>query len=369
MAAAGAIGVLALTVAVACTADDEDEPTPTAAPATDTPAPTPTATPTPEPTPTPTPEPTPTATPTPDPTPTPTSEPAPAPSMRDFRLTPETTGGDLLDALSEEENACIKAGVGDAIYGFLRGAPLLAAMASGGDSSAAAPFFACLSVENTVYLGFAMFDLEGGFGDEASRECFVDLALDQPAIILSRLGLERDLPAPTPDDIKAFVVGAYECWTDQERVGYLVGMLDQLAEANPYLGSNLVALLPASEVACVQEQLGEAEYGAFLDSNLTRGFGDELHQCFSDESHSAMFIAMAQVRFTGALSDDTVSCILDLTTEHPHFVEISTTLDPASLTPAEFAEVGRDGLLMLECMTGDELTRIQNIGALGLAAQ
>ena len=82
-----------------------------------------------------------------------------------------------------------------------------------------------------------------------------------------------------------------------------------------------------------------------------------------------MFIAMAQVRFTGALSDDTVSCILDLAIEHPHFVEISTTLDPESLTPEEFAELGRDGLRMLECMTGDELTRIQNIGALELAAQ
>jgi hypothetical protein len=289
--------------------------------------------------------------------------------MRDFRITPATTGGDLLDALSDEENACIKAAVGDAIYEFLKGTPLLAATAGGGDTSAAAPLFACLSVENTVFLGFAMFDLQGGFEDEASRECFVNLALDQPAILLSRLGLERDLPEPAPDDIKAFVVGAYECWTDTERVGYLVGMLDQLSEENPYLGSDLVGLLPASEVACVQEQLGGAEYGTFLDSNLTRGFGDELHQCFSDESHATMFIAMAQARFTGALSDDTVSCILDLAIEHPHFVEISTTLDPASLTPEEFAEIGRDGLLMLECMTGEELTRIQNIGALGLAGQ
>ena len=50
-----------------------------------------------------------------------------------------------------------------------------------------------------------------------------------------------------------------------------------------------------------------------------------------------------------------------------HFVEIATTLDPAKLTPAEFAEIGRDGLQMLECMTGDELLRMQEFGARNLA--
>ena len=53
--------------------------------------------------------------------------------------------------------------------------------------------------------------------------------------------------------------------------------------------------------------------------------------------------------------------------EHSHFVELSTTLELTHLTPAEFGEIGRDGLQMLECMTGDELLRMQEFGARNLA--
>ena len=76
-----------------------------------------------------------------------------------------------------------------------------------------------------------------------------------------------------------------------------------------------------------------------------------------------MFIALTQSRVAGGFSDDTVACLLSFAREHVHFVEITTTLDPATLTPAEFAEIGRDGFRMFECMSEDEIVRMQEFGA------
>ncbi len=44
-----------------------------------------------------------------------------------------------------------------------------------------------------------------------------------------------------------------------------------------------------------------------------------------------------------------------------HFVEVSTTLDLAMLAPEEFGEIGRNGLLMLQCMTEEEIIRMQRV--------
>lgn len=194
------------------------------------------------------------------------------------------------------------------------------------------------------------------------------MALAHPEIIFERLGIPWEGEAAHAGEVHAFVLGLYECWTDEERLAYLVDIFDRLAEAAPYLGSELVALLPASEAACVEEQLGGDRYQAFLASNLTRGFGDEVRDCFSDESYTRMFLATTQAR-VGAFSDETVACLSDLAREHVHFVEISTTLDAETLTPAEFAEISNDGLLMLECMNEDELVRLQGIGAQNLLAE
>ena len=78
---------------------------------------------------------------------------------------------------------------------------------------------------------------------------------------------------------------------------------------------------------------------------------------------------MTLTRVPGGFSDNTVGCLQSFAREHVHFVEISTTLDPATLTPAEFAEIGRAGFLMFECMTEDEIVRMQGFGARNLAGQ
>ena len=358
VATAGAL-IAALPLAAACSGDSEPEPTPTAAPAT--------ATPTPTPTPTPTAEPTPTATPTPAPaTATPTPEAAEPLSMRDFVVDASTTGQDLIDRLSEDEAACIKAAVGDFVFEILLGTPLLMAGTDAGGS--AQPLFACLSVENVVLLGLAFSDAQTGFRDDESRECIQELALEHPEIIFTRLRLEWEGAGAHPDDIQKFIVRLYDCWSDEERVAYLVDTLDLLAEEHPYPGRELIALLPESEVACVMERLPGEQYETFLASSLGRGFGDQLHECFSDESHAQMFIALTNVRSIGGWSEETAACLLDFAREHPHFVEIATTLDLASLPPAEFAEIGRDGVLMMECLSEDEIVRLQGIGASNLAA-
>ena len=154
--------------------------------------------------------------------------------------------------------------------------------------------------------------------------------------------------------------------TDHEKVEYFIDLWDQLAEENPYYGQQLVSLLPESEVDCLAERLPGEKYEAFLASNLERGFGRGLHDCFSAETHIKMFIAFTEARILGELSEETAVCLDGLGRQHPHLVEVFTTVDAADRAPEEFAELGADGLLMFRCMNEEEVSRAQGAGAQSL---
>ena len=103
LALIGLMGLLAVAFVAAC--GGETEPDPTESP-TNTPAPTSTPMPTPVP---------PTATPAPTTAPTvaPTPEPDAMPAMPAFEFSPDMRWGNLIDTLSESEQACISSELGD----------------------------------------------------------------------------------------------------------------------------------------------------------------------------------------------------------------------------------------------------------------
>ncbi len=108
-------------------------------------------------------------------------------SMRGFVLDASTTGKDLFDRLSEEENGCIKEALGETVYNFMLNAQLLA---GGGDPAAAAPLFKCLAPENGAILGVAFLSATVGGHTDESLACMTDLALAHPGLIYARFGLE-----------------------------------------------------------------------------------------------------------------------------------------------------------------------------------
>ena len=155
-------------------------------------------------TPEPTATPAPTATPVPTPTPEPTATPEPEPVPSDVSITDideNSTVGDLIGALSEEEIACITAAFGEVILESMKDQSLAAVAAS-------FELFPiqCLSEENAISAAVTMMSVQaGGLSDDAMA-CLVDTYA------------EYGIPGPAMsegDSMRSFLY-AQLCLTDEE---------------------------------------------------------------------------------------------------------------------------------------------------------
>ena len=374
------IGAIAVTVSlvafvVACGSDPTPTPEPTATPVpTSTPVPTPTPVPTSTPVPMPTVAPEPTATPVPtatrvpaatqapDPvaTATPESPPSqPAASVRDFVLTPATTGKDLMDALSDEETSCIKTAFGEAVYQILLNTPI---MLAGSDPSAAAPLFACLATESVVVLGVSFMDaMSGGWSDE-TRTCIIDVGLEHPDAVLTGLGMD-------PGDAAAvaathpYLVEFYNCFSDREKVEFLVSFQAEV-DSQTSTERDLIAVLPESEVACIRDSLTQEQFDMLLETTVHEGFrmSEALAACITEEGYVQVFVAITASQ-GGGLSDESLSCVADFARNHPHYVALINpdSYDPPAMAPADLVEIADDGVRMWNCLTNEELQRMQGV--------
>ena len=213
-------------------------------------------TPTPEPTATPEPTSTPVPTPTPMPEPTATPEPEPEPEpdadssmMSITDIDENSTVGDLIGALSEEETACITAAFGEVILESMKDQPLAAVAAS-------FELFPiqCLSEENAISAIVTMQSLQaGGFSDE-SISCLVET-----------YG-EHGVPSPTADQVQAMrsLFYGHMCLTDEEALA-LTGDVPA-GEALP---------LP-SQLRCVAEQTDLENLFKILEAFAMMGTATEL---------------------------------------------------------------------------------------------
>ena len=186
---------------------------------------------TPEPTATPAPTATPIPTPTPEPTATPAPEPEPEPDSSMMSITDideNSTVGDLIGALSEEETACITAAFGEVILESMKDQPLAAVAAS-------FELFPiqCLSEENAISAIVTMQSVQaGGFSDESV------------ACLVQTYG-EHGVPSATADQVQAMrsLLYGQMCLTDEEAMA-----LQGDASADD-------ALPLPSQLRCVAEQI------------------------------------------------------------------------------------------------------------------
>ena len=164
LALIGLMGLLAVAFVAAC--GGEAEPDPTESP-TNTPAPTSTPMPTPVP---------PTATPEPTTAPTvaPTPEPDAMPAMPAFEFSPDMRWGNLIDTLSESEQACISSELGDQLAS-VRDAPIFSEAATGPSQVS---IVGCLSQETSSALFLASFTAELPPLPQEAEDCLQGLLMD-----------------------------------------------------------------------------------------------------------------------------------------------------------------------------------------------
>ncbi len=170
-------GLLAVALVAAC--GDDEQPEPTESP-TNTPAPTSTTAPTPLP---------PTAAPEPTPAPTrapvATATPDAAPEMPALEFSPDMRWGDLIDALSESEQACISSELGSELLATVREAPLIV---PGQTRDWETSVFGCLSQETASALFLASFTAQLPGMPPESEECVRALLedVDVTALVASQ---------------------------------------------------------------------------------------------------------------------------------------------------------------------------------------
>ena len=162
LAFAGLGGLLAVAFVTAC--DNDTQPTPTESP-TNTPAPTSTPIPTPVP---------PTAMPVPTTVPTtaPALEPAAVPAIE---LSPDTHWGNVIDALSEPEQACISSELGDELLASVRE---MRVMSEGDTEQWEVSIFGCLSQETASALFLATIAAQLPPLPQKAEACLQGLIMD-----------------------------------------------------------------------------------------------------------------------------------------------------------------------------------------------
>ena len=323
-----------------------------------------------DPTPTPTPEPTATPPPTPMPTPTP-EPPTPAPAAQstgnlgDFVITPATTGKDLIDALSEEEASCIQSAFGDAIFQILLGTPLLMASA---DPSAAAPLFGCLAPENVVVLGVSFFTAQHPDWGPETRTCFVEVGMEHPDAILTGLGMDPGSPSAA-SEAHPYLLELYDCLSDVEKVEFLISFQDEV-DRRSSTERDLIDVLPESDVACIRENLSEEQYAMLLETTIHEGFksSDSLANCITEEGYVNVFVAITASQ-GGGLSEESLSCVADFAREHQHYVALINpdSYDLSTMAASEVTEIADDGLRMWQCLSDEEIRRMQEVSLGALA--
>ena len=308
----------------------------------------------------------PTPTPIPTATPEPTETPTPVPevlSIRDFVIGPTTTGGDLFARLSDQETACIRGVLGDAVYEAMLGFPLLA---GGGDSESAAQLFGCMTPENAVLVGVAFLDVAAGGRSDESRACIADFALQHPEFIYARLGFA--LPEATTfdgEETRNVLVGFYDCMTESEKAVALIELYTSIDNLSPLSGEDLVALLSEPEASCVRDTLSEAEYGAMVSATPLRaaGLGVNAAECLELDSVVAFLLAATEAQI-GDLSDASAACTDGFIRSNPTYIAtIASPIggDPSQSSPADFNEAAIGGFELFACLNEDELAGLEEV--------
>ena len=197
----------------------------------------------------------------------------------------------------------------------------------------------------------------------------VQAGLEHPDAILIGLGVPPSEEASVAAAAHPAFLEFYGCMTVQEKVDYLLGfqeVIDSMTTAE----HDLIGAIPEADVACIRDALSDDEYNTLLAGTVHEAFdvSDAVADCMTDDGYVQAFVTIT-VTTTGELTDETKACLADFARAHPHYTALinAHAYDPATMAPADLAEIADDGLGTSACMTAEELQRSQqtSFAALG----
>lgn len=312
-----------------------------------------------DPTATPTP---PTATPAPPPTntPEPEEEPAAMNPLEKLVITPATTGREMFGSLSEAETNCIKEAIGEAFFGMMMDAPIAQASAS---PEAAAPVFGCIQEDNLVLIGVALMESQSSGWEEQTRACITEVGRRHPNAVYVRLGLAyQGDSAADASETNLYNLEVYDCMTNKEKQEFTLALWTGVDRNAPATGADVVDLLSDEELACVMEDLSAEEMAAVAVAKPLQAvtIANKVIHCIEPETNVEIFIKGLEWGF-GDFSDGSVECLREFVRQQPEYMALvqSGIENMAAMDPDEFVAITDAGLGQYDCMTDEELEKLQ----------
>ena len=281
--------------------------------------------------------------------------------LEELRLTPTTTGGEVLALFSEAESSCLRMAIGEAAYERMSSEPILSILMASGEQFVL-PIFQCAEPENLVVFGIAFLDLQVGWTSD-TRACMIRVSRESPLAVLTGLGMTPPGQVQETSATRPYALEFYNCMNPVEKVGYLARIQAAL-DVNTSADADIIGMIPESEAACIQEALTDEEYAALLGSTATGAFGisASVAACISQESYVPIFVSVIASQ-TGGLSDNSRACITEFAGEHPRYIALvnPTSFDPSSTSIEDLVEIADNGVRMWECFTDEEILRMQTV--------
>ena len=267
--------------------------------------------------------------------------------------------------ISEAEQDCLRAAIGDQLYGAMLGLPVKRLVGEVGTSGAGS-FLRCLTDDNLVLMGLVLVDSYHGRNDPEARACSIAGARANPEVVRVRFELMR--PAFEEIDTDALFASAkqiFDCLDVTDQVSVLVGLTTRLDQEDTFTGEDIVALLPEEEVSCIRDRIGEDLFESLLGATVTEVFGPaaSLLDCLTLESKTALFAAFTSSRVDG-LREEAGVCMATLVADSPHILALGFgTLDVDELDESELAQLGDEAASLFDCLNAEEVYQVLTLPA------
>ncbi len=275
-----------------------------------------------------------------------------------------TTGGDLLDGVSEAEASCVRDEVGDAAYQEIVDSALVD---MGADPSIAAPMAACLSEGNFVVYSTGVIAANAGAHSDESRNCLTDLGRASPEFAYVTFGVEGESATSfDPEQLRPFINNFMGCFTTSERVLLTVRTMDHIAATTPISGRDFLDAMGEDVVNCYLDKLGMPleQFEILVETAFAAGTSSAPQgpDCLNTETIAEILVILA-TRMVGDLSDESAACLRSFGIEHPEFLDLMAfgDFDPETMTEEQFVDISMPGLGVFECFATSELLFVQTL--------
>ena len=120
----------------------------------------------------------------------------------DFVLTETTSGQELVSLLTENEVACVRSGLDEAVFAALTAAPVMTVLEAAGEvASTTASVLVCLEESSLALIGAAFMDAVAGGWSAETRMCVADLIEARPELVVEWLDADDSDPDFTPESL------------------------------------------------------------------------------------------------------------------------------------------------------------------------